>query len=249
VEVVADLLGRVLPQFDGPNATLIGSGVDITQLAYHDGTTAADILDDLSTFDPGFYWAAWESNPYNNDRYRFEYVPWPDTVRYEADTDEGFDSPGSAVDLYNQVDVRWRASNNKVFHTIRTQSQFELDTAGMTRTAYIDIADEIGSLGNAQYVGDNFLAEHQFPPNAGTLTIGKPILDNDTGRMVYPWELVPGGLIRVRGVDGRDGVTVFRVISTEYSLSSGVCTLELDSYNRTITRQLANLATTRVRKL
>lgn len=255
-EVVADLLGRILNQFDGANAVIIGSGVDINQLTYIDGTTAAAIFDDLAVFDPGFYWAAWESNPANG-KYRFEYVPWPDTVRYEADTDEGFDSPGSAVDLYNAVHVRWRDALGRVQSTIRTQTIPELSAAGITRQFYIDIADELGDSVNAAYIGDNFLAEHRYPPNAGTLTIGKPILDNDTGRMVQPWELVPGGLIRVRGVSprvdalnpsDRDGVTVFRVISTEYSVSSAVCTLELDSYNRTIARQLANLQTARLRK-
>lgn len=256
VEVVADLLGRALPQFDGPNAVLIGSGVDINQLAYPDGTTAADVFDDIAVFDPGFYWAAWESNPANG-KYRFEYVPWPSTVRYEADTDEGFDSPGSASDLYNQVDIRWRQADMRIRHTVRTQVVPELTAAGLTRTAYIDISDEMGELINAQYIGDNFLAEHRYPPNAGTLTIGKPILDNLTGRMAMPWELLPGGLIRVRGVSprvdalnpsNRDGVTIFRVISTEYSVSTGVATLELDSYNRTIARQLANLETARLRK-
>lgn len=256
VEVVADLLGRVLDRFDGANAVLIGSGVDITQLAYPDGTTASDIFDDIAVFDPGFYWAAWETNP-DTGKNRFEYVPWPSTVRYEADTIDGFDSPGSATDLYNAVDIRWRDGSGRIRHTVRTQFVQQLSDAGLTRTSYIDISDEMGSLINAQYIGDNFLAEHEFPENAGTLTVARPILDNDTGRMVQPWEIVPGGLIRVRGVnprvdalnpDGRDGITIFRVISTEFNTDQASASLELDSYNRTIARQLAGLTTARLRK-
>jgi hypothetical protein len=256
VEVVADLLGRVLNKFDGANAVLIGSGVDIYQLAYLDGTTAADILEDLSIFDPGFYWAAWETNV-NTGKWRFEYVPWPSTVRYEADVEGGFDSAGSASDLYNSVNVRWRDAGGKIRHTVRTQFVQELSDAGLTRKFYIDLADEMGILSNAQYVGDNFLAEHRSPPNAGTLTVSKPIIDQATGRMVYPWEIMPGQLIRVRGVNprvdalnptNRDGVTIFRIISTEYNAANASVALELDSYNRTIARALANLQTQRLRK-
>lgn len=256
-EVVADLLGRVLPLYDGANATIETSTPNMTQLAYPDGATAADILDDLLVFDPSFYWAAWESNP-DNGKYRFEFIPWPTGVRYEADTDEGFDSPGSAADLYNQVDVRWRLSDSKIYHVIRTQTVPELDAAGITRRAFIDLSSELGSAFNAQTAGDNFLKEHASPPNAGTLTISKPIMDNGTGRMTYPWELVPGHLIRVRGVNprqdalnpsDRDGITIFRIVSTEYNVGTGQATLELDTYSRTVARALANLSTNRVRKL
>lgn len=257
VEVVADLLGRKLTNvYDGANAVLIGSGVDITQLAYQDGTTVADILQDLEVFDPGFYWAVWETNPANG-KYRFEYVPWGNQVRYEADTFDGFNSPGSAADLYNSVDVQWRNQANKLRHTVRTQNVPELTEAGITRQFYINISDELGDLENAQYIGDNFLAEHRYPPNAGTLNVQRPILDNMTGRMVWPHEILPGHLIRVRGVaprvdslnpTNRDGVTVFRVISVEYDAESATATLELDSYSRTVARALADLTTTRLRK-
>lgn len=256
-EVVGDLLGRKLSAvFDGANAIMYSSGVQINQLTYLDGTTAGNILTDLETFDPGFYWAVWESNPANG-KYRFEYVPWPSTVRYEADTIDGFNSPGSAADLYNSVDVRWRNEANKIRHTVRTQAVQELTDAGITRQFYIDISDELGDAANAAYIGDNFLAEHRYPPNAGTLTIQRPIMDNYTGRMVQPHEILPGSLIRVRGVSprvdslnptNRDGVTVFRVISTEYGSDDASAVLELDSYSRTVARALADLANKRLRK-
>ena len=245
-EVVKDLLGRVLTQFDGPGATVVGSGVDIDQLAYPDGTTAADILDDLALYDPGFYWAAWESNLAGKNR--FEYVPWPTTVRYEATSEDGFDSPASAANVYNAVRVRWRDVRGQVRNMRRTQVIQDLTDAGLTREGYIDLSDEIGSILNATYVADNFLAEHRYPPNSGVLKVGRKILDNNTGRMVDPWEILPGHLIRVRGIlprvdalnpTNRDGVTVFRVISMDFTVSEGQATLELDSYARTIGRLLA----------
>jgi hypothetical protein len=255
VEVVADLLGRWLTKYDGANAVLIGSGVDIDQLAYPDGVTSADVLDDLGLYDPGFYWAVWESN--TAGKYRFEYIPWPTTVRYEATVVDGFDSPGSATELYNAVSVRWRESSGRIRNTRRTQTIQSLTDAGLTRQAYIDISDDMGSATNAIYVGDNFLAEHRYPPNAGTLTVGRPILDNLTGRMVMPWEIVPGYLIRVRGVSpsidslnpvARDGVTIFKMISTQFQASDVTCTVELDSYSRTVARALSNLHKRRLRK-
>lgn len=255
VEVVADLLGRVLTQYDGANANLIGSGVDIDQLAYPDGVTPEQILEDLAVYDPAFYWAAWESN--SAGKYRFEYVPWPTAVRYEADIADGFDSPASAGELFNAVRVRWRDPRGRVRNTQRTQTVQALTDAGLTREAYIDISDDMGSSANAQRVGDNFLLEHRYPPNAGTLRIARPVLDLIQGRMVQPWELRPGALIRVRGVlpwidslnlSDRDGVTVFRVISVEFSAADGAVTLELDSYSRTVARALAKLRARRFRK-
>lgn len=256
-EVVRDILGRWLTKFDGPNATIVGSGVDIHQLAYPDGISADELLSDLSIFDPAYYWAAWEGNPANNMRNRFEYKPWPTTVRYEATILDGFVSPGSAADLYNEVVVRWLDSHNRVRHTTQTQVIPELASAGLTRGFFIDISDEIGSKDSAIRVGTNFLAEHRYPPNAGTLTISRPIIDQDTGRMVMPWEILPGNLIRVTGVlprvdslnpTNRDGVSVFRIVTHEFNQDTASATLELDSYSRTVARALAQMNKRRFRK-
>jgi hypothetical protein len=82
------------------------------------------------------------------------------------------------------------------------------------------------------------------------LSIGRPVIDNDTGRMVHPWELKPGHLIRVRGVmprvdalnpTSRDGVTIFRIVSTEFNISDGIAILELDSFSRSLTRVVADI--------
>lgn len=256
IQVVADLLGRVLNKYDGPNAVLIGSGVDIYQLAYPDGATPEDVFNDIMTYDPGFYWASWESNK-NSGLWRFEYKPWPTTIRYEADTVDGFSAPASAGELYNRVHVRWRDGNDRVKNMIRSQFVQQLSDAGLIREAYIDISNEMGDVNNAVYTGDNFLAEHKYPLNAGTLNIGRTIADNDTGRMVEPWELRSGNLIRVRGIlprrdslnpTARDGVTVFKVLSVEYNASENVATLELDTFSRTVSRVLADLTGHRYRK-
>lgn len=252
-EVVADLLGRLLPKFDGPNATIASDVFAINQLAYPDGASAAKILDDLMVLLPAYYWAAWESGA--NGLHRFEWKAWPTDVRYEATAVDGFDSPSSAGELYNAVSVRWRNAGGVGQTTRRTQSVPTLTAAGLTRESYIDLSDEIGSATAAVQAGDQFLAEHQTPVNQGTLTVARPITDFQSGRQVQPWEIKPGHLIRVRNVlprvdafnaTGRDGVTVFRIVAVDFSASQGSATLELDSYPLTVSRAVAELSKRRV---
>jgi hypothetical protein len=248
-ELVTDLLGRYLPLYDGPNALINASATPIDQWAYPDGVTPAQALDDLALLEPGYYWAAWESGL--TGLYRFEYVPWPtSTIRYDATTFDGFESPGSASELFNEVVVRWKDFKGRVRTTTRTQTVPELSDAGITRTGFLDLSDDAGSSTAATRAGDNFLLEHKYAPNAGTLTVSRPILDNTRGCMVMPWELVPGGLIRVQGVlprvdslnpADRDGYTVFRVVSVDFNGSNGTATLELDSFGWTMQRQVAGL--------
>lgn len=246
--VVADLLGRLLDQYDGANAVIATTSLAIEQLAYPDGVTAGKVLDDLMELEPAYYWAAWESN--TAGKYRFEWKAWPTTVRYEADLTDGYDSTGSADELYNAVLVRWKETNGRTRTITRTQNVPALTAAGLTRSGYIDLGDEAGSLSAAQAAGDAFLVNHAAAPNAGRLTVNRPVFDRVTRRSVMPWEIRPGTLIRVRGVlprvdsvnpTDRDGVTVFRVVSVEYRASEAAATLELDSYSPTVARALADL--------
>jgi hypothetical protein len=248
-DVVADLLGRVLTSYDGAGATIATSTHAIDQLAYPDSVTAAKVLEDLLGFEPDYYWAAWESG--TSGKYRFEYIPWPTTVRYEASIEDGFSSPGSAEGLYNEARVRWTDIDKAIRTTVRTQTVPELDTAGLVRTLEVDLGDELGSLANAQRRGDQDLAQHRYAPNAGTLTISRPTLDLTKGRMVMPWEIRPGHLIRVRGVlprvdalnpTARDGVTTFRVVAVDFRASDASVSLELDSHPFTLPRQIAAVA-------
>lgn len=248
-EVIADLLGRLLTEYDGANATIAFNSNQIEQLAYPDGVMPEKVLGDLMVFEPGYYWAAWERNP-ATDKHRFEWTAWPSFVRYEADSTDGYDSTGSADGLYNRVRVRWRDVNGQIRTTLRTQVVPALAAAGLSREYLLDLGDEIGSAAAADKTGDEFLLDHRFAPNAGRLSVARRILDRWTGRMVDPWEIRPGHLIRVRGIlprvdalnaSARDGTTVFKVATHEYSASAAAATLELDSYSLSTARAIADL--------
>lgn len=260
-QVVEDVLGRLLPTFDGPNASIATNSYNIDQLAYVDGATAAEILADLMQLEPAYYWAAWESPPLvAGGRSRFEWRQWPSTVRYEATVDDGYSAPGSGVDLFSSVIVRWVDVVGRSRQRVRTQTVQLLTDAGISRQELLDLGSSMGSDNNAIQAGDGFLADHAAPANGGTLTVSRRILDRDAGRMVDPWEIRPGHLIRINGLSARsdallatgpDGRSVFRVAATEYSTDSATATLELDTWPRNVAQAVARLkkqqATTRRR--
>lgn len=253
--IVEDLLGRLLPQFDGPLADITAvDTVDIDQLVYEDGVTANQVLDDMMGFEPGSFWAAWESTV--NGKYRFEWSTWPTTPQYEATVVDGFSNPAPTFELYNKVQVRYKDFRGVTRVYTGTQTVQALSDAGVTRCAFIDLGDEMGSAGNAAIAAATFLGDHRVPTSGGTLTVARPIVDLVKGRTVMPWEIIPGRLIRVRGVEAsaeasgaetRDGATVFRIVSVEPN-SDGTASLELDMFTRTEMRALAEVIKKRNRK-
>ena len=251
-EIVADLLGRVLDQYDGANASIATTTTAIEHLAWPDGVTPFQVFEDLALFEPDHYPAAWERN--SDGKHRFEYVPWPTTVAYEADASDGYSSTGSAAELFNQVSVRWRDASGRVASLLRTNPVPELTAAGITRTGRLDLGDNASTAVNAANAGDNFLAQHAVPKNAGTLTVARPIYDHSLGRAVMPWEIRPGKLIRVRGIQpstdslnatGSDGVTVFRLTAVDYDTASASARLELDSPAPSLTSVVGSIPTLR----
>jgi hypothetical protein len=242
--VVADLLGRLLDQYDGANATIDTTTYAITQLAYYDGVTPREVLDDLMEFEPGYRWGAYEST---TGGYRFEWKAWPTTVRYEAAVHDGFDSPASATDVWNAVRVYYEDSLGQTVSVRSTSTVDALDDANLTREAKLDLVGT-GSSANATQTGVQFLAEHERPAASGTLRISRPVIDLIDGRWVQPWQIRAGELIRVRDVQprvdaltatGRDGISVFKIASREYSTADATATLELDEYTLSTARALA----------
>lgn len=262
-EVVKDLLGRVLDQFDGATAVVAAGANTIDQLAYPDGVAPAQVLDDMMTVEPALYWTSPTSLPASTNapatKYPFAWKAWPATVRYEVEIEDGIDAPTSTQELYNSVMVRWKTAQGRIRSVTRTGACPLLDGADppIVRQAILDLGDEVGSAANAAIVGDNFLLDHKYPANAGTLRIGRPIRDLIAGIYVRPHEIEPAELIRVIGIESypdslnassRDGMTIFRIRNMDYNSDPDEASLELDIDSRTMANAIARLARRRSRK-
>lgn len=238
-EIVTDLLGRMLPLFDGPNAEIDTSNTfGIEQLAYTDGTDAGQVLDDLMSLLGTHTWEAGATNPATG-LWTFTWRPWPTDIRYEATVFDGYQSPITASTVYDQVLVRWKQNDGRVRTSTYTQSVGILDAAAFHRTGFVDLSDAAGTQGDADQAGAQFLADNSSPANSGTLTIARPILDRYTARWVQPWEIQPGYLVRIRGVDAssddmlniaRNGSSICRIVGIEYTDAANQAQLDLDSY-------------------
>jgi hypothetical protein len=248
--IINDLLGRMLPLYDGVNALVdTSNNYGIEQLTYQDGTDAGQVLDDLMALLGTHLWEALETNPLTG-LWRFNWRPWPVTIRYDATAFDGYNSPISAADVYDQVLVRWKQADGRIRTWSMSQAVPILTAAGFHRTGFIDLSDNVGSANNATQSGQQFLNDHATPANSGTLTISRPILDRYTGRYVYPWEVRPGYLVRIRGVEpqvdmlnlDRDGSSICRIISTEYSDTANSVQCDLDAYPIEQAQQIASLS-------
>ncbi len=251
-EVVNDMLGRgMLPAFDGTEAVVdTTADYGFGQLSYPDGVSAEQVLTDLMLLNETHRW-------FVDDTGRFHWEPLPTSVRYEVTLDGGGSFPVSTSDIYNAVEVRWSDVWGRPRVTTMTGACPILDAAGETRRAVIDLGSEVGSASAANRAGANFLADHRVPRNTGTVTVDRPIRDLSTGALVRPWEIEPGELIRVLGVESyadalnastNDGVSVFRIHATNYTASANAAVLELDADTRSTAAALTRLQKKRTRR-
>lgn len=246
--VVKDLLGRLLSNtIDGTNAVVDTTSFAIGELAWPGGVNPRTVLDRLVELEPGYRWGVYASN--TAGKYRFEWVTKPAEVRYEADLGAGISMPASAAEQYNSVRVFFADARGKPRSVVVTSTVAELDAAGLTRQATLDLPS--GTEDDATRAGEEFLAEHATPPAQGRLTVATRIQDVISRRMVWPWEIKAGELIRVRPLSaevgvltatGRDGRAVFRIVSVDFDASSATATLELDAYTPGTSQVLSTAA-------
>jgi hypothetical protein len=149
--------------------------------------------------------------------------------------------------VWNAVRVYYEDSLGQTVSVRSTSTVAALDDANLTRETKFDLVGA-GSNANATQAGEQFLAEHERPAASGTLRISRPVIDLIDGRWVQPWQIRAGELIRVRDVQprvdaltatGRDGISVFKIASREYSTADATATLELDEYTLSTARALA----------
>lgn len=244
-----DMLGDMLSgSFDGSNASLdLGTGYNITQLAYPDGVTPMQVADALMGFEPACTYLVGASNPIN-DKYTITWMSRSDVPRYEFSTWADTHSGGAqAVEQYNEAVARWRAPTGVVRSTVTTQSVPEMSAAGRTRRYYQDLTDTVSSATNATQANATVLNDHRFPLNGGQVTVSRPVVDLWTGRTVQPYEIEPGYIARIVGVNPsrdalnnspRNGSSLCRIVNTEYSAASHSVSIDLDSVPYSMARAI-----------
>lgn len=192
--IVEDLLGRILTMADPVLSTVEAATFQIDQLAYPDGATAQRVLEDLGLYEPDMLWEFLHSTPRG---VLFRYRRWPTTTRYEISVDDGYEAPGGEADQRNRIKVYWtdaagRAQSVTVTSDVPALGSRIIDADSVT------LPEGLGSETNAIRVGQEILASKASPPKAAQATVDRRIRDRLTGHDVWPWEIEPGYMVRVR---------------------------------------------------
>lgn len=238
-QVAADLFARLLPV--DPNASQIDTSTfPIDALAYPDGVTAGDGLDDLGTYEPGFLWEILEST---RNGYRCNYRQWPTTARYEFTVADGYSAPGGDNDLCNRQVVYWTDARGRDQNVVITATSATypalatLEAAGRTKDADpITLPVGRGSLAAAVQIGTAALADKATAPVAATVTVRRKVVDLLTGNTVSPWDLEPGYLARVRETGD-----LLRITDLEHDDDAGSTVLTLGRPQLTPEQRIARL--------
>lgn len=250
-DVWQDLLGDMLADtFDGVNAQLdAGSGYNILQLAYPDGVTPLQVADDLMKYEPSCTYIVGPSNRLN-DKYTLTWMSRTDDVRYEFIIWTDVYSTGAQpVDQYNVAVTRWKSPTGLIKTTTSsTQSIPEMDAVGRVRRFYQDLTDTTSNAANAVQANSTVLNDHRFPQNGGSVTVSRQVVDLYTGRRVQPFEIEPGYLCRIVGINPsrdalnnnpRNGSTLCRIVTTDYDADSHSVNIGLDSEPWSLYRAIA----------
>lgn len=200
-QVIEDLLGRVLTVVDPLTAQVDPATFEIDQLAYTEGATCRQLLDDLTEIEPDYTWAMGSKNARG---YQFDWRAWPTDPRYVISTSDGYEMTGSDFDLCNRIAVYWTDAKGVAHTTVVTATSADypalsaLEAVGRTKDAEpITLEDGRGSEAIALRIGQAVLAAKAEPPKAARATVTGMILDLLTGRMVPPWRILPGYMVRV----------------------------------------------------
>jgi hypothetical protein len=238
----------------------------ITDLKFLDGATAADILNQLMSVQTNAYWAIWESqntatNGTDSQRYRFEWATWPNGWGYQASSADGFDEQPDGSKMYDFVFYQYTPRWNESFYIMPVQVQewwaftdpspAPILRDRVTRAATVK-KDGLVDGGTAGNLAEDWIGENGQEVNAGSLIVKRPIQFYDAGsnsgsgagRMLDPWAIRPGKLIRITDIPAQADATsinhgttappathagaVFRVVSTDYDAADNSCRLGLD---------------------
>lgn len=231
-EVIADMIGDGMAPGIAPSRVSIsdfGKFHRIDALAWLDGVTMSEALDQLRIFHVDMWWRA-EGNAFTCD-------VWDEANPRYVLTEQhgGITLPGESVTLCNRVLVSWKDKRGKDRTTVVTANVPGLN---YTRDAEpITLPEGLGSEGNANRAGDRALVLTNRPPRAGTAVLRTPIWDDFLGCAVWPHEVLPGYTLLER----RTG-DVFRLTEVEYVDDDCAATLTLGRPRATLEEYTAQLA-------
>lgn len=240
-QVWEDMLGTELLQnsFDGANAQIdTGTGFQIVQLAFPGGVTPQEVANQLMKFEQGMTYLIGASNPLN-DKYSFKWIVRSNVPRYELVTwiDEYSASP-QEVDQFDVAVASWRSPTGLIKQTVTTQSIPEMAAVNRSRRIYQDLSDTTSSATQATQANTTLLNDHRFPTNGGKIVVSRQIVDLWTGRRVEPYEIQPGYVARIVGINPqrdalnnspRNGSTLCQIVTNDYDSASHSASLDLDS--------------------
>jgi hypothetical protein len=250
-QVWEDMLGTELlsASFDGANAQIDpGVGFQITQLAYPDGVTPQQVADQLMLFEPGCTYLVGPSNDING-KYSIKWMLRSEIPRYEFMTwVDQYSTNAQDVDQFDVAVARWKSPTGLIKQTVTTQSIPEMTAVGRSRRIYQDLSDTTSSATNAAQANTVLLNDHRFPVNGGKLLVTRQVVDLYTGRRIEPWEIQPGYVARVSGMNPnrdalnsspRNGSTLCRIVTNEYDGAIHGASLDLDSEPWSMFRAIA----------
>lgn len=260
-EAFTDWCVRNCPTFDMTNANVTPGTYHFDQLSWPEGIDGLKFMDELLSMEQGLMWGVFEKQA--NGKYRTELIQRSTQVRYELSIADGYDESSPADELSEVVYVLWTSPGGKPQMT-RVPSTGASPVDGLEnwpgyQSKVLNLGDEVGSLSQATQRGLEWLEAHSVVPNGGTLTVNgnRRIRDLFTGRLVAPWEIVPGYVGRIAGLAPRpdtlnpqgspDGSTLTRIVSMNWSDSRSSAQLQLDAYRLDQYRMIANLMKRRTR--
>lgn len=243
-QIIADLIGRMLPFIDPDRAEIAACTYPIDALSYPDGVTGDGVLSDLDVLEPDMLAEILEADDATG-LHKFRWRPWPDEAtdgaRYVISTEDGFQRPGGDVSLCNRMAVYWTDEKGTRRVTEVTVPVPELDTPALGPARIRDaepytLPDGLGSEANAIQWGTAVLTQANRGTSAGQAVVARRIRDVYTAAWVYPWQIEPGYLVQVM-----ETLEVHRLTAVEYDDDSCTATLTLGDPILTDEQRLAKL--------
>lgn len=252
-DVIADCLDKAAPLIRHSTTTISDSGFIIPHVAYHDPTTAADVVVDVNRYH-SWPWAVWEDPTGIPARPTFYYRPAGVGVRrwsVRAGPSNLQEAGPQLNRLWNGVTVTYSDVSGVNLRVGPPGSAAEItdptladpdpenpaNKLGIRRWINLSM-DSVSTAAGAIKVGSLFLALQKDADQSGSASLIGTVLD-DKGVEHPAWLVRAGDLIRFP--DSTSGLSWRRIVRTNYDDSSKTNSVDLDvppDYLETVLQRL-----------